>query len=80
MNNVALGAAGAKDRGPVGAILTGKVTVLSDVGIGYVLEEHTGRRFVVARALDERRFDLLRVGQPISFRVNEYNALAQYVD
>lgn len=38
------------------AVLTGNVTVLSDIGIGYVLEEQTERRFVITRELDERRF------------------------
>ena len=80
MVQVASGRQGPRSRGPVGAVLQGKVSVLSNVGIGYVLESGTGRRYVIARELDVSRFDHLHVGQPIAFRANEYNAVAEFVD
>jgi hypothetical protein len=64
----------------VSGVLHGKVSVLSQIGMAYVIEDGTGHRFALARNLDQQRFDELRVGQSLAFRANDFNAVAQIVD
>lgn len=66
---------------PVGGVLHGRVSALSEMGVGYIVEDKTDRLFAVARKfVDPAAFDALKVGQPVAFQENGHSAVAVLVD
>lgn len=69
-------------RVAVGDVLRGHVASLSNVGVGYLQVDVDGasKLYALARNLDVARFNELRVGQPIAFRANARNGVAELID
>lgn len=71
------GAVPADFKTPVGPVRRGQVIAKSDLGLGYIEEEKSGRYVGFSREyVGKAVFAKLVIGEPVSFRENGHNAVA----
>lgn len=60
-----------------GGVMHGSVSVLSELGFGYVVEPSTGRQFFIAREhLGAQIYDAISVGDQVEFVDNGHGVVA----